>query len=118
MENENQISLRNLTKELDQLQHEVEATEGEPTEAINCLECELHRLTLALHHSAPPEPLDEVLQQYTKTSCIAQRQTTFANTLLQDMMIFNGSNSSQLEDWLVDVETATNLTSESRTKLA
>ena len=33
-------------------------------------------------------------------------------------MIFNGSNLSQLEDWLIDVETATDLTSESRTKLA
>ena len=33
-------------------------------------------------------------------------------------MIFNGSDSSQLEDWLVDVETTANLTSESRTKLA
>ena len=33
-------------------------------------------------------------------------------------MIFNGSNSSQLEDWLVDVETAADFISESRTKLA
>ena len=32
--------------------------------------------------------------------------------------IFNGNDSSHLEDWLIDVETATNLTSESRTKLA
>ena len=46
------------------------------------------------------------------------KANTFANTLLQDITIFNGSDSSQLEDWLVDVETATDLTSESRTKLA
>ena len=45
-------------------------------------------------------------------------KTTFANTLLQDITIFNGSDSSQLEDWLIDVETAADLTSESRTKLA
>ena len=32
-------------------------------------------------------------------------------------MIFSGSDSSQLEDWLVDVEPAADLTSESRTKL-
>ena len=31
---------------------------------------------------------------------------------------FNGSNSSQLENWFIDVETAANLTNESRTKLA
>ena len=32
--------------------------------------------------------------------------------------IFNGSDSSQLEYWLIDEETAGDLTSESRTKLA
>ena len=39
------------------------------------------------------------------------------NTLLQDITIVNGNDSSQLEDWLIDIETATNLTSKSRTKL-
>ena len=38
--------------------------------------------------------------------------------LLQDITIFNGNDSSQLEDWLIDIETTTDLTSESRTKLA
>ena len=33
-------------------------------------------------------------------------------------MIFNGSDSSQLEDWLIDIEIATNLTGVIRTKLA
>ena len=99
------------------MQHKVEAIKGEPTEAINHLECELHRLTLALCPSVPPEPLDEVLQQYTKTFCTAQKQTTFANMLLQYITIFNGSDSSQLEDWLIDVETTANFTGESRTKL-
>ena len=68
--------------------------------------------------SAPPEPLDEVLQQYTETLCTAQQQTTFANTLIQDIPTFNGSDSTQLEDWLVDIKIAANLTDESRTKLA
>ena len=81
------------------------------------MEHELHRLFLALHSSAPPEPLDDVLQQYTETVCSVQKQTTFANTLIQDIPTFNGSNSTQLEDWLVDIETAANLTDESRTKL-
>ena len=64
------------------------------------------------------EPLDEVLQQYTETLCTAQKKTSFVNTLLQDITIFNSNNSSQLEDWLIDIETASDLTSESRTKLA
>ena len=40
------------------------------------------------------------------------------NTLLQDITIFNGNNSSQLKGWLIDIKTASDLTSESRTKLA
>ena len=82
------------------------------------LECELNRLTLTLLPSALPEPLDDVLQQYTETLCTAQKKTSFVNTLLQDITIFNGNDSSQLEDWLIDIETASDLTRESRTKLA
>ena len=40
------------------------------------------------------------------------------NTLLQDIAIFNGSDSSQLEYWYIDIETASDLTDKSRTKLA
>ena len=38
--------------------------------------------------------------------------------MLQDITIFNRNDSTQLEDWLLNIETATDLTSESRTKLA
>ena len=31
---------------------------------------------------------------------------------------FNGNDSSQLEDWFIDIETASDLTSKSKTKLA
>ena len=40
------------------------------------------------------------------------------NTLIQDIPIFNGNDSTQLEEWLVDIETTADLTAESRTKLA
>ena len=40
------------------------------------------------------------------------------NSLLQDIPILNGNDSSQLEDWLTDIETASELTGESRIKLA
>ena len=58
------------------------------------------------------------MQQYTNTLCTAQKKTSFVNTLLQDIMIFNGNDSSQLEDWFIDIETASDLTGKSRTKLA
>ena len=38
--------------------------------------------------------------------------------MIQDIPTFNGSDSTQLEDLLVDTETSANLTDESRTKLA
>ena len=75
-------------------------------------------MSLALHCSAPPEPLDEVLQQYTETFCTAPKETTFTNTLIQDILTFNSSDSTQLEDWFIDIKTTANLTDESRTKLA
>ena len=87
-------------------------------EAINHLEHELHRLSLMFQPSALPEPLDEVLQQYMETLCSAQKQTTVANTLIQDIPTFMEVIPTQLEDWLVDIETAANLTDKSRTKLA
>ena len=40
------------------------------------------------------------------------------NTLIQNIPTFNGSDSTQLEDWLVDIETAADLTDEGRTSLA
>ena len=41
---------------------------------------------------------------------------SFVNCLLQDITIVNGNDSSQLEDWLTDTETASDLTGGSRTK--
>ena len=38
--------------------------------------------------------------------------------MLQDIPVFNGHDTTHLEDWLVDIENATDLTAESRTKLA
>ena len=118
VEHENHVWLKELRNELDHLQHKVEASENQPTDTINCLEHELHRLSLVLCPSAPPEPLDEVLQQYAETLCTTQKRTTFTSTLLKDITIFNGNDSTQLEDWLIDIETTADLTSESRTKLA
>ena len=37
---------------------------------------------------------------------------------MQDIPTLNGQDSSQLEDWLTDIEMASELTGESRTKIA
>ena len=59
-----------------------------------------------------------MIKHYTNILCSAQKQTNLTNSLLQDISVFNGHDATQLEDWLVDIETAADLTAESRTKLA
>ena len=110
--------LRDLTYEIDHLWQKVKANETEPMDAINHLECKLDRLALTLCPSTLPEPIEEVLQQYTNTLCTAQKKTSFVNTSLQDIMIFNDNDSLQLEDWFIDIKTASDLTGESRSMLA
>ena len=118
IEQENNANLAALTRELDDLCHRVKSGEGQPVEALHCIEHELQRLSIALCPSAPLEPLNDVLKHYTDTLCSAQKQTNYTDTLIQDIPIFNGNNSTQLEDWLMDTETAADLSAESRTKLA
>ena len=94
----------------------VEEKNHEPRDAIQEIEQRLSDLALALcqQHS----PIKNVLDQYTETLCTMQKKTSLENTLLQDIPILNGQDSSQLEDWLTDIESAAELTNKSRTKLA
>ena len=110
--------MRNLTCEIEQLWQTVEASDNDPMDAISHLECKLNQLALTLCLPMPSEPIEEVLHQYTNTLCNAQKKTSFVNSLLQDIIILNGNDSSQLEDWLTDIKTTSDLTGESRTKLA
>ena len=48
----------------------------------------------------------------------SQKQTNLTNPLLQDISVFNGHDAIQLENWLVDIQTAADLMAEIRTKLA
>ena len=85
---------------------------------MNCIEGEFQRLSISLNPPPPTEPLGEVIKHYVNTLCSAQKQTNLTNSLLQDIHVFNGHDTTHLEDWLVDIETAADLTTESRTKLA
>ena len=38
------------------------------------------------------------------TLCSAQKQTNLTTSLLQDIPVFNGHDTTHLEDWLVDIE--------------
>ena len=85
-------------------------------DAIKHLEQKFNQLAITLCPST--EPIGEVLNKYTDTLCNVHKKTSLENLLLQDIPILNGNDSSQLEDWLADIETASELTGESRTKLA
>ena len=73
VEQENDTSLAAVTRELDNLHHRFQAGEGQPTEALHHIEHELQSLSIALHSSAPPEPLDNILKQYIDTLCSAPK---------------------------------------------
>ena len=105
-----------LLHDTEHLKQVVEDRDSDPREAIHELEQRLNRLTLTLHPS--DDPIENVLDKYTETLCTAQKKTSLDSSLLQDIPTLNGQDSSQLEDWLMDIETASELTGETRTKIA
>ena len=108
--------VQNLLCKTEHLKQAIEDRDNDPREAIQQLEQRLNRLTLTLHPSS--DPIEQVLGKYTETLCTTQKKTSLESSLLQDIPTLNGQDSSQLEDWLTDIETASELTGESRTKIA
>ena len=115
-ETRNENIIQNLLCKTSHLRQLVEDRNNVPSEAIHDLEQRLNELTLTL--SRPDTPIENVLDRYTETLCTAQKKTSLESSLLQDIPILNRQDSSQLEDWLTDIETASELTGRSRTKLA
>ena len=115
-EAQNENIIQNLLCKTTHLRQLVEDRNNVPSEAIHDLEQRLNELTLKLH--CLDTPIENVLDRYTETLCTAQKKTSLESSLLQDIPILNGQDSSQLEDWLMDIETASELTGKSRTKLA
>ena len=116
----NHNKLTALMREINNLQQWVEAGEGQPAETLDHIECELQNLLVTFHPPPPPtptEPFGEVIWQYTDTLCTTQKQSNLINSLLQDIAVFNKHKPTKLEEWLMDLETAADLTCENRTKL-
>ena len=49
--------------------------------------------------------------------CSTQIQSNLTNSLMQDIPVFNEHDSTNLEDWLIDIEMAADLANESRARL-
>ena len=109
------VSLQHLTCEMERLRQSVEDRDNDPRDAIQHLEQKLNQLAITFH--PPSEPIEEILNKYMDTLCNAQKKTSLENSLLQDIPTLNGNDFSQLEDWLTDIEGASELMGESRTKL-
>ena len=118
---ENQDRLTALMREINDLYQKVAVREGQPVESLDYIQQELQNLSITTHQPQPPaptEPFGEVLCQYTDTLCSSQKQSNLMNSLMQDIPFFNEHDSTKLEDWLLDIETAADLTSKSRARLA
>ena len=116
IESQDEDLVRQVLAKTENIKQFVEEKYCKPRDTIQEIEQRLNNLSLALcqQHS----PIKNVLDRYTEMLCTAQKKTSLENTLLQDIPILNGQDSSQLEDWLTDIESAAELTNESRTKLA
>ena len=95
-ESQDEDLIKQLICETACLKQYVEDRDSEPREAIHDLEQRLNRLTLTLHHS--DTPIENVLDKYNVSLCTAQKKTSLESTLLQDIPILNGQDSSQLGD--------------------
>ena len=107
-DNEDNFQEENIIQQLicktEWLRQTVEDRDNDPRDVIHQLEQKLNQLTLTL--CPPSEPIEEVLDKYTDNLCNAQKKTSLESSLLQDIPTLNGQDSSQLEDWLIDIETA------------
>ena len=62
--------------------------------------------------------MHKTLQAYTDTLHTTQRESNLTTTMLQDIPTFHWKDSSKLEDWFMDIETAADILTESCTCLA
>ena len=57
------------------------------------------------------------MQAYMDTLHATQRESNFTTTMFQDIPIFDEQDSSKLEDWFMDIETTSDILTESYTHL-
>ena len=76
-------------------------------------------MTLQPHPTCQPkeDPVHTTMQVYTDTLHAIQREANFTTSLLEDIPTFDGQDSSKLEDWPMDPETAADILTESHKHL-
>ena len=71
--------VQKLLHKMEHLKQVIEDRDNDPREAIHELEQRLNRLTLTLHCS--DDPIENVLDRYSKTLCTAQKKTSLESSL-------------------------------------
>ena len=64
------------------------------------------------------EPVHKIMQEYTDTLYATQKESNLTTTMLQDIPIFDGQDSSKLKDWFIDIETAADIWTDSHMHMA
>ena len=95
----NPTRLTVITRKLDNLHQRIQAEEGQSTESLYHIEQELQQLSISLNSPTHTEPLGKLLKHYMNTLCLVQKQTHFTNSLLQDIYIFTGHDTTLLVDY-------------------
>ena len=84
-----------------------------PMTELTQLTDKLQKLTMILQQPQAPqpnrEPVHKTMQTYMDTLQATQREANPTMTLLQDIPMFNRQDSSKLDDWFMDIETATDI---------
>ena len=118
----NQAKLKALMTEINDLCQWVEAREGQPAEGLDLIEWELLK---SLSHTSATTFLNsntywipQIGTMSVHQHIVYHTETNTTDSLLQDIIIFNEYNSTKLEEWLMDIETAADLTNEIWPKLA
>ena len=83
------------------------------TEELTQFTDRLKHLTVILQPHPTPwhkeEPVHTSMQAYTDTLHATHREANLTMSLLQDITMFNGQDSSKLEGWLMDLDTAADI---------
>ena len=117
----NQAKLTALTWEINELHQWVEAGEGQPAESLDCIELELQKSLSSTSTTTFPNTYwasqrsDRSVHRHLVHHTKANQSNH--NSLLQDITVSIEYDSTKLEDWLTDIETVADLTTESWTKL-
>ena len=61
------------------------------------------------------EPVHRTMQLHMDTLHATQRESNLTTTMLQDIPTFDRQDSSKLEDWFMDIETTSDILTESHT---